>query len=372
MNTEKKNKTLPPAVAAIAQLKLIGNITPRRWYEEIVFESGKPDFAAICILAELMYQYRPYQVYDQKTGDPRGWAKKFQGDRWQCSANYFQKFGLTKKQTLDATMRLANRDPALVIREIKDSVVIDKVRYNNVMYLEPVVSEVAKISFEDIDLTDEIHTLSPPGDRVIPPGDILSLLGDALKRGSITPSLVRDTLSLSGDTNTTTIQIPTNTTTTTPDSGSSSGKSGDLNEKTPGAVPRQETSTEGLYLDFGKIRAQERPALLKILEDLDDKAQAQDIVDELLDNIEAGTLRKTKPALLRALVQRANAGEFTPTSERGTARAQRKAVEEAQKQQPVKAAQEKKELTEDDKKARQEKIDAAKRALGQHKEKKAA
>jgi len=342
MNTEKKNKKLPPAVAAVAQLKLIGNITPRRWYEEIVFESGKPDFAAICILAEIMYQYRPYQVYDQKTGDPRGWAKKFQGDRWQCSANYFQKFGLTKKQTLDATMRLANRDPALVIREIKDRVVIDKVLYNNVMYLEPVVSEVASISFEDIDLTDEISTLSPPGDRVLPPGDILSLLGDALKRGSITPELVRDTLSLPGDTNTTTIQIPTNTTTTT-SSGSSGSNSGDLNGKTLNAASGQEISIEGLDLDFGKIRAQERPALLKALEDLDDKAQAQDIVDELVDNIMAGTVKKSKPALLRALVKRANAGEFTPTSERGAARARRKAIEEAQKQpQVVKPVQEKK------------------------------
>ena len=103
----KKQKSLPPAVAAAAQLKLIGNITPRRWSEEITFESGKPDFAAITVLAELMYQYRPFQVFDPKTSELRGWSKKFEGDRWQCSANYFQKFGLTKKQTLDATLILS-------------------------------------------------------------------------------------------------------------------------------------------------------------------------------------------------------------------------------------------------------------------------
>ena len=293
-------KKLPPQVAAVAQLRLIGNITPRRWYTELTFPNGQPDFAAITVLSEILYQYKPFEIFDKK-GELIGWGKKFRGEKWQCSSDHFKRFGLGKDQTLDATKRLAAR--GLIIREIESKIVINGRCYNNVMFIIPVVEKIAEISFENVDLTDEIYTLSAVADTLPAVADTLPAVADTLPA-------VADTLPATADRNTTTTQLLKNTTTTTPASCSGS-------------------SFENL--EWNKIEAHEKQALIKILEGLRDKSQAQQILDELADNISAGTVKKSKRALLTALVNKANRGEFQPTSERGEIRARRAAQEQARK-----------------------------------------
>lgn len=80
--------------------------------------------------------------------------------------------------------------------------------------------------------------------------------------------------------------------------------------------------------DWNGIRPQEQSGMLTVLEKLANPAQAQALLDELADNIAAGTIKKSRLTLLRKLVELANAGKFNPTSERAYQRARRRAQKE--------------------------------------------
>ena len=55
-------------VDASAEISITGNITPQAWYKTIVKETGKPHLAAIVILSDIVYWYRPTELRDESTG----------------------------------------------------------------------------------------------------------------------------------------------------------------------------------------------------------------------------------------------------------------------------------------------------------------
>ena len=64
---------IPDAVREAADLNLHGNLIPHRWYAELRTPGGLPDYAAITILAEIVYWYRPLQLLD---GNGKPYLKK--------------------------------------------------------------------------------------------------------------------------------------------------------------------------------------------------------------------------------------------------------------------------------------------------------
>ncbi|MBL8252373.1 MAG: hypothetical protein JNJ76_02070 [Candidatus Competibacter sp.] len=201
--------TLPPAVAEIGKIHFEGNIIPHQWYQQITCDSGKPDLPAITILAEIIYWYRPYQTLTK--GGRSILHKRFEGDRFQCTAAYFvNKFGLTKDQTRKALKRL--EDAGYIHREYRD-IVHQGILHNCITFVEPIPLAIMGITHPSI--SPEIIPLeagppSPVGDPPSPVGDPPSPVGDP-------PSPVGDVYK--GIKITT--EISTETTTTTPNPSSS-------------------------------------------------------------------------------------------------------------------------------------------------------
>ncbi len=75
---------LNAVVAAIGELHLEGNITPHAWYQApaLQFANGKANLAAITLLADVMYWYRPTILRDEATG--RAWKS----DRSSAQTNF--------------------------------------------------------------------------------------------------------------------------------------------------------------------------------------------------------------------------------------------------------------------------------------------
>jgi hypothetical protein len=135
------------AVDEIGRMNLAGNLTPASWYQHIKFANGKTDLAAVTILADVVYWYRPVEIRDEETGATIGWRKKFAGDMLQRGyAQLAEQFGLSKEQARDACHRL--RDAGLLRIEIRNNVRYgDGMIANNVVYLEPMPEAVAAITY---------------------------------------------------------------------------------------------------------------------------------------------------------------------------------------------------------------------------------
>lgn len=86
-----------------------GNLIPNSWYKEITTKSGNPDLAAIALLAEIVYWYRP-----AKDG-----TKKFQDDIWQTSYDYFEeKFGYNRQKIRRTFVKLEQMK--IILREVRN------------------------------------------------------------------------------------------------------------------------------------------------------------------------------------------------------------------------------------------------------------
>src|SRR3990167_5388678 len=71
------------AVLRMASLNITGNVIPPDWFNYIRRQNGKPDTAAIMLLADIVYWYRPIEERDEKTGREIGLRKKLAADKLQ-------------------------------------------------------------------------------------------------------------------------------------------------------------------------------------------------------------------------------------------------------------------------------------------------
>ncbi|ABS22850.1 DnaD domain protein [Bacillus cytotoxicus] len=130
-------------VSEIGGLNLKGNVVDHEWFNYITFSNGKPHIVAIMVLSEIVYWYRPTVIRDEITGKVT-YKKKFKADKLQ--KNYQQladTFGFSKLQVKRACDLLT--DMLLIKIEFRTINVDGKV-LNNVMFVEPVASEIKKIS----------------------------------------------------------------------------------------------------------------------------------------------------------------------------------------------------------------------------------
>lgn len=130
-------------VTEIGGLNFKGNVVDHEWFNYITFSNGKPHIVAIMVLSEIVYWYRPTVIRDEIDGKVT-YKKKFKADKLQ--KNYQQladTFGFTKLQVKRACDLLT--DMLLIKIEFRTINADGKV-LNNVMFVEPVPTEIKKIS----------------------------------------------------------------------------------------------------------------------------------------------------------------------------------------------------------------------------------
>lgn len=133
-------------VDAIGKMHLEGNTIPHLWYENIRFESNKPDLIAIVILAEIVYWYRPTYMKDELTGQTLGVKKRFNADLLQRSYESFaDQFGVSKRQAKDAIVRLENM--GLIKRHFR-TINPHGTPLSNVLFIELSVGHLGGVTFK--------------------------------------------------------------------------------------------------------------------------------------------------------------------------------------------------------------------------------
>ena len=121
-------------VNQVGKLNISGNVIPHTWYQHIRFNNGKPDLAAIVILAEIVYWYRPVEIKDEKSGEFLGWRKKFKADKLQRHYDSFaEQFGLTKSQVKRATDNLVRL--GIIEKEFRNFRLPDGRKLGNVLFI---------------------------------------------------------------------------------------------------------------------------------------------------------------------------------------------------------------------------------------------
>lgn len=140
-------KTGNAVVDQMGKLNFQGNIIPVNWFKHIKFESGKPHVAAVMILAEICYWYRPSVVRDESTGQIIGARKKFKADMLQRDYTSFSRqYGFSKRQVKTAMDKLEDMN---LIRRTFRTIEKNGTKINNVLFVEPVPENIEKITFYD-------------------------------------------------------------------------------------------------------------------------------------------------------------------------------------------------------------------------------
>lgn len=149
----------------MAKINIRGNIIDHSWFEHLVKETGKPHLLAANILAEIVYWYKPTEYKDELTSQVT-YKKKFKGDKLQKSyAQLADSFGVTKGQVKDACKFLEKKN--LIKMELR-TIFANGINLNNVMFIEPVPSEIQKISTlyqkNDTPVSKKSHRVCPKND----------------------------------------------------------------------------------------------------------------------------------------------------------------------------------------------------------------
>ena len=132
-------------VDRLANIQLTGNIIPHSWYKEITFKDGKPHSAAITILSEIVYWYRPKEIYDETTGKLIGYKKKFKYDMLQLGyQQMIDKFGYTDDQVKSGVKKLC--ELGIIQKELRNIYAAGQT-ISNVMYLDLNVDKLFEITY---------------------------------------------------------------------------------------------------------------------------------------------------------------------------------------------------------------------------------
>ena len=153
-------------VDEVAKMNIRGNVIPQTWYKTITRPSGKPYLAAIVILSDVVYWYRPAEVRDEATGAVIGYKKRFGADLLQRSYGQLsEQFGISKKE---ATTAVAYLEQMGVLKRHFRTIVAGCTRMNNVLFIELVPKRLAEITFCDTYTRKKVEPIPPKGDTLPP------------------------------------------------------------------------------------------------------------------------------------------------------------------------------------------------------------
>lgn len=135
-------------VDEMANISFTGNIVPPIWYKTIAKENGKPYLAAITILSDIVYWYKPSEIRDEITGQLIGFKKKFHADLLQRSYGQMADlFGISKRQAIDATIFLEEKG---VIKRVFRTIEQNGIQMNNVLFIELNTKRLKALTFPKV------------------------------------------------------------------------------------------------------------------------------------------------------------------------------------------------------------------------------
>ena len=160
-------KTGVESVDDLYGVEFTGNMIPHSWYAAIQTENGRPDLAAIVILAEILYWHRPTV---ERTADDAAvivLKKKFHADLLQMSyAQIEKKLFLSKAQSRRALEKLESL--GLIERCLRTVVTESGNKLGNVMYIKLFTQRLLEITFPGYDPCKKSPTrVSAETDKVI-------------------------------------------------------------------------------------------------------------------------------------------------------------------------------------------------------------
>ena len=130
-------------VYAMSKIAISGNVIPQEWYHRLKDGRGNAYLAAIVILSDIVYWYRPRIVRNEATGAIQRYERRFAADKLQRSYSQIAaQFGLSKGQAKHAIDYLCER--GLIEREFRN-VVWRNQTIANVMFLEPIPAAIADL-----------------------------------------------------------------------------------------------------------------------------------------------------------------------------------------------------------------------------------
>jgi|GEM_PF-6546648 len=180
--------SINPIVKEIGKINFEGNITPHNWYKHVKLPSGKVDFIGITILAEIIYWYRPVKVLNNDQQEQT--RQKFKGDKAQLSRQFFMnKFGITRDQSIDALKRLSDR--GYIDREYRTVRTKQGAVLYDVLYVEPVIEEILRITFEEEATPEDLS--ATPSDLSDTPSDLSDTPSDLSEHTKITTKITTKT-----------------------------------------------------------------------------------------------------------------------------------------------------------------------------------
>lgn len=148
MKQPNKYSTGNSTVDALGRMSISGNVIPQSWYRTITKETtGKPYLAAIVILADIVYWYRPTEVRDESTGETVSARKRFKADMLQRSYSQIaEQFGITKR---DATNAIVALEGLGVIKRHFRKMEVGGMTLSNVLFIELVSSVLESLTFPE-------------------------------------------------------------------------------------------------------------------------------------------------------------------------------------------------------------------------------
>lgn len=139
------NSTGNIIVDRMSSIQISGNVIPQSWYKTITKDTGKPYLAAIVILSDIVYWYRPVEVRDEDSGRTVSMRKKFKSDLLQRSyAQLAEQFGISKR---DATNAVVALEKLGVIKRHFRKIEVGGMLMNNVLFIELVPDVLESITF---------------------------------------------------------------------------------------------------------------------------------------------------------------------------------------------------------------------------------
>lgn len=139
------NSTGNSIVDRMSFIQISGNVIPQSWYKSITKDTGKPYLAAIVILSDIVYWYRPVEVRDEDSGRTVSMKKKFKSDLLQRSyAQLAEQFGISKR---DATNAVVALEKLGVIKRHFRKIEVGGMLMNNVLFIELIPDALESITF---------------------------------------------------------------------------------------------------------------------------------------------------------------------------------------------------------------------------------
>lgn len=146
MTTNINSSRMTKEVEEIGQMNFSGNVIPHFWFQNIRYDSGKPNLNAIVILSEIIYWYRPTEVIDEVSGKITGYQKKFKSDLLQKTySSLADKFGLSKRQVTEACHFL--RDMGLIDLIFRTQKIGEYV-VSNILFIKILPDKIRQITFQ--------------------------------------------------------------------------------------------------------------------------------------------------------------------------------------------------------------------------------